>query len=1013
MLNFGLMTYYQGNYFPYYLNTSTTTNTVTVFKSNSQIAQAHCWNASSGPAATCRINGITMTLRSTADSRYRIRRGWRTWVDVDVSYCGTECEIPGSLGEGHYTGSYYQYTVTTSSNSTSMITRPTYSGQNIVYNNNNYSYYRPLTNYYNGGTAPPIEFVDCDAGVCGTECGARWDTQLAPFLSTADDPTLSENAATAIGQAMAPAANGGLIFYWGTPTGCTLQNDRSQTIRTSAYHYMQAVKNGNLSEGIPADPVTCRDNYVLLITDGAANGPGDDNCTSTACAQPNPATAGCTCRSVLAAFNLKQNLGVKTFVVGFSGDTNAGTPRIINDNIARAGGTDFGEDGVAPFAYLAQNEDELNTSLQLVIYNAVRGSYSTAPTSTSAGTQQATTVAEGKYALDSRMDFPEWKGHLLAYDLSGATPVLAWDAYQKLVATNWWERRIYTWNGTTMVPITVDPVTHAVTNKEALAALGLGATPEEAESVTRWLMGDPAYGNPAILGAIINSTPLDIASPGDIPEPGGHAFFLQNQNRPHLIYVGSSDGLLHAFFLENTQVGTTTYQAGTEAFAFLPPDMMPVVRRLYSQGGQKPDPYTHIFGMADSPKAKTLCVQNCGDAATAVWKTVLLMPEGYGGSDTFMLDVSRPFATNGLANPPIQVLWHTNYGNSQSTYDGLLGNTISLPAFFFNKTDTMADYRVIFTSGYPVTPGSTTQGRSLLTVSAGTGAILSSQSVAPTASCSQEYAALTDVATARDFARGQSNRLLASYFGDTAGQLWRMVLGQSPTIAQNFTCNHPLHFSPTVVQLDRDTLTTSYARQIFPIQATNSNLDLDTSAFPPSKIIIWKEVANMDATGNLTSVTSDSSWGAGGQITLTVGNDNEICGVTHTDEHGVVTCQTAMPLAARPTSTPLGVLLKDGLGFQFLTMWYVPAPDGCTRGKTYLTIHQIMGNGEAKQRLGIHAADEPVTSPVIVGGRVYLFGSSGALEVTQLIPDALVAGRAVVPTSTIGHFGRFSWTEVF
>jgi hypothetical protein len=120
-----------------------------------------------------------------------------------------------------------------------------------------------------------------------------------------------------------------------------------------------------------------------------------------------------------------------------------------------------------------------------------------------------------------------------------------------------------------------------VTNKNELAALGLGASAAEAESVVRWLLGDPALGNPAALGAIVNSTPIDVASPGDLPEPGGHEFFLTHQNRPHLIYVGASDGMLHAFFLVDTVVGGNTYPAGTEAFAFLPPDMMPVVRQLY------------------------------------------------------------------------------------------------------------------------------------------------------------------------------------------------------------------------------------------------------------------------------------------------------------------------------------------------------------------------------------------------------------------------------------------------
>jgi hypothetical protein len=1013
MLNFGLMTFYQAGYFPYFLNTSGSTGLITVFVPLHRIANSHCWDNHTGPAQNCRIDGISMTLRDSANSRYRTRTGWNTWVDVDHDWCGHTCDMPGALGLGHFEGAYYEYIGNTGGNSTTTIVRPTYEGPNITVDGKNYSYYQPLNNYYNGGQAPPFEFPDCRT-TCSATCGARWNTQLAPFLSTSDDDATSQAAVAAITQAMSPAANGGLIFYWGTPTGCTLQNSVSKTIHTSAYDYMNAVKNGSPADGIPADHLTCRDNYVLLITDGAANGPGDSNCDAPACADKSPAAAGCTCRSVLAAYNLYQNLKVKTFVVGFSGDVSAGSARTINDNIARAGGTDNGDDKVAPFAYLAQNEDELGTAPELVIYNAVRGSYPTAPTSTSAGTQQATTVGEGRYALDSRMDFPTWKGHLIAYDLKESTPVIAWDAYQKLASGNWWQRRVYAWDGTDMIKIAVDPTTKAVTNKSQLAAMGLGASETEAEAVARWLLGDPVYKNPAILGAIINSTPIDVASPGDIPQPGGHEFFLQHQNRPHLIYVGSSDGMLHAFFLENTTIGATTYQAGSEAFAFLPPDMMPVVRLQYSQGGQKPNPYSHIFGLANSPKVKTMCVQHCDDAATAVWKTLLIMPEGYGGSDTFMLDVTAPFAANGLADPPVRVQWHTGYVASAATYDPLLGNTISVPAFFLNRTTSMDDYRIAFASGYPVTDGSMTQGRALVTASAITGALLTSNAVAPGATCSQPYAALTDVATARDFARGQDNKLVAGYFGDTSGQLHRYVIGSGVARAQDFTCDHPLHFSPTVVQLDRDTTASSFAHEIFPVQVTNSNIDLDTVALPPSKMVVWKEDIQADSNGAITGVVKDTNWGNGGQITLTVGVDSQICGVTQTDTHGLVTCLTSMPTTARPTSTPLGVLLRDASGFQVMTMWYVPSPEGCRGGdQTFLTIHQIGATGTATQRLGAMVANEPATSPVILGGRIYIFGEEGPVEVTGLLPDSVTVGRAVPQEGHTGAFIRYNWSEIF
>ncbi|HTY28119.1 MAG TPA: hypothetical protein VMD51_08235, partial [Mycobacterium sp.] len=501
-------------------------------------------------------------------------------------------------------------------------------------------------------------------------------------------------------------------------------------------------------------------------------------------------------------------------------------------------------------------------------------------------------------------------------------------------------------------------------------------------------------------------------SPGDVPEPGGHDFFLKYQFRPHLIYVGSSDAMLHAFFLVDTNVGGTVYTAGTEAFAFLAPDMMPAVRAQFVQGGQRPDPYEHIFGLADSPKAKTMCVSRCSDAANAVWKTLLIMPEGYGGGNTFMLDVTSPFGTSGLADPPVTVQWHTAYGASATTYGNLLGNTISLPAYYFNRNANLDDYRVGFASGYPVTDGSTTQGRSLVTASASTGTVLSHYDVAPAIACTQEYTALTDFATARDFATGQDDKLLAGYFGDTSGQLFRYMIDSGLTVDQSFTCNHPLHFSPTVVQLDRDATTTSYAHQIFPVQVTNSNLDLDTTSLPPSKMVIWKESVNTDANGNITGLVKDSGWVAGGQITLTVGNNNEICGATQIDANGVVTCKTPMPLGARPTATPLGILLADASGFEVFTMWYVASTDGCTRGQTYMTIHRIYGNNKVEQRMAAVVANEPVTSPVILGGRIYLFGSTGAVEVTGLNPDSVAPGRAIPPNAGIGQFLRYDWHEI-
>ena len=218
-------------------------------------------------------------------------------------------------------------------------------------------------------------------------------------------------------------------------------------------------------------------------------------------------------------------------------------------------------------------------------------------------------------------------------------------------------------------------------------------------------MGDPAQGNPALLGAMVNATPIDVGQPGDSPLPGGHAFYTQYKARPRLTYVGADDGLLHAFWSLDQLVGNVTQKGGSEAFAFLPPEMLPVVTKLYAQGGQLPDPAKHVYGLASSAKVKNLCVSNCANQDTAIWKTELVMTDGFGGTETFALDITDP-----TSNPPFQILWTTATSGGKATYDAALGLTISVPAFYLNKTTGLDDYRLLFGSGYRVDTSSGGQG---------------------------------------------------------------------------------------------------------------------------------------------------------------------------------------------------------------------------------------------------------------------------------------------------------------
>jgi hypothetical protein len=67
------------------------------------------------------------------------------------------------------------------------------------------------------------------------------------------------------------------------------------------------------------------------------------------------------------------------------------------------------------------------------------------------------------------------------------------------------------------------------------------------------------------------------------------------------------------------------------------------------------------------------------------------------------------------------------------------------------------------------------------------------------------------------------------------------------------------------------------------------------------------------------------------------------------------------------------------------------------------------------QRLGyLVMTANPATSPVIIGGRVYVFGSDvHPDDVTRFLPDTIGPGTAVQPTVYSGQFARFNWTEVF
>jgi len=1000
LINFGFMTFRQTGYHPYFkATTAVTTTPRPAFLTRNELEFAGCWSPTAGPSGSCTINYTTYTLATSNNSRYSVNRGtyFSTHDNSWSAGCNELCPITG-VGTGRYIGSNYTFPFATAGVGT-LKRFDDYVGRTRVDGVDTYVHLdaprtkRNVNNIFgdeiNDDTVYGLSYTNISAIVDPNRFDMM-DTSLA--LPTANALSMARK----ISAQAEKVSLGGLYPYGGTSSGTSLKAAGVDAIKErSAYHYMEWVKNQNAANG-----VTCRPNSILFVTDGRP-GNGDTNCDHSDCALSPPGPGCSDCLAVLNARSIRQTLGVTVYVIGFSGTVSSVADQKSINNIAKAGGSPAYPPGctgaACKYAYFATSEADLKSVMRQTSFDTARGSYSTSPASGSSGTQNINGITPGTLLLDTRVDFPSWKGNVIAYDLSGASPTLAWSAaavaFNKTADPNFWKKR-NVWTSETvgsttyMIKVQVDQTTGAILNKTKLTSLGLGATDAESELVARWMLGDPALGNPAVLGALVNSTPIDVGPPGTGTLPGAAAYFngSTQKTRPFLTYVGSSDGMLHAFVSKSGMIGTQSYQGGQEAFAYIPQNMLKVIKRLYVQGGQLADPRDHIFGLASSPKVKTVCTSSCTDAATATWKTLLTMTEGYGGNDLFVLDISEPHTTTGIRSaindPPVKRLeWHSDYLTShKADYDARLGKTISVPAFYLNNTSSLDDYRMLFASGYGdgVNPD---QGKYLVSVNASTGAPVDWQKPINVTSCAGnpglDHALLTDVAVSRRFDAGQNAQLASAYFGDPWGQLWRYTPKGSTKIstAATFGCSHPLHFAPAVVQLDRDNAA-NRSGETYLVQVTNSALDPVTAypTYPASKMVFTLDKRTGD------DIAADNFVGGASQITLTAGIGSELCAVTG----AAGSCTTPMPANARPTATPLAVLKEDGSGFQVITLWYVAGPGGCTKGSTYLTIHELrLTTAAVTQKYGGLLSNEPVTSAAFVGNKLVFADATGAKDVSN------------------------------
>ncbi|MEJ5357745.1 MAG: PilC/PilY family type IV pilus protein [Desulfobacterales bacterium] len=278
--------------------------------------------------------------------------------------------------------------------------------------------------------------------------------------------------------------------------------------------------------------------------------------------------------------------------------------------------------------YLATNKNDLMDAFRTILNN-VKGAvyYGSAPAAT-------TSTDLGDMVLLASFNASNWTGDLQALTKDPLTKRWAsqlWKASDKVPPKA--ERSVWTVNASnSLVPYTEDT-----------------------------LAGDNFLCKP--IGDIIHSTPVVVGPPPYFYTFDGYGSFKRHHAvtnpRPKMAYVGSNDGLLHAFSLDD----------GEEKWAFLPRSLQSKLNDAATGEAYNPcsTSYCHRYLLDGSPQVAD--VYGSFGALSKSWRTILVVGQRSGGTAYTALDVTSGDSP-AAANPdPARFLWEftdTELGQSWS-----------------------------------------------------------------------------------------------------------------------------------------------------------------------------------------------------------------------------------------------------------------------------------------------------------------------------------------------------------
>jgi hypothetical protein len=698
------------------------------------------------------------------------------------------------------------------------------------------------------------------------------------------------------------------------------------------------------------------------------------------------------------------------------------------------------------YAFFAEDRDAFVQALERIITSIGVGDYTTSAPSVVGSAQVL-----GTLGLVASGGYPDWKGHFYAYNLGvdcdsvtdewtcdldvpcgtddtatgGLKSNCVWDAGATLskgadgVHTTTTDnngglpRKIYTWDpssSNTLVPITASAGTVGTLNSICpTCGFDLNAVD--------FLLGNDGT-NPAapvprswILGAIVNSTPA-IIGPTEVwkqnnfqPRTG---FEDTYSGRHSLVWVGSSDGMLHAIDVVD----------GAEVMALIPPDQLAKQVQLYTQfrdnydftgtsddyvTGQLMTASNHLYGVASSPRfgdvwATTSTNWPC-TSGTGCYKTVLFVSEGPGGTGLHAIDVTHPYSRdlngdgdtsdpgeedpNYSSTTPVKPLWGiTRDGAGGTTANGFLGATWSVPALGGSAS---AEWEIVFGAGWDERLPSSGVNNKLFRVNPATGALRE----APYTVTGQDggklvrnqtFAHSVIFGTSSPFFR-EDNLVDQAVQVDLNGQLWLLENNASTwTLSRwlNLGAGNPMYYPPAVAAYPASTtppptydiyaFSTGTFYETSP-NVTGESVGLDGSFIPKLHV-------------EMRTIATDARTCSSSPIEVEI-RDLLLPGST-TTTMGRRTQVTAPPLVFVPTTSTIDPF----------ALFLLYDPDASCVGYSYIVRINFDPNDCSYALDRYNAGEGAASGFAIAGGQVILakshVGRDGRAEI-QIVPDINIA----------------------